>query len=587
MVAASRLRQRKQAAVAAPVVGLLWLGAAAQLVRALGELDFRRVQFVAAVVLDLDRVAGMVVLDRRGHVVRVVDLLAVDLHEQIAAARDVAARVAALAAAQAGVVGGAVVHGLLDQSAVVHGQVEILRDVIVHVRHGHSEIGALDLVALTQLGEQRLGGVDRDREADPHRALARPAGGDLGVDPDNATARVEQRAARVAGVDRGIRLDDVPDLEAVWSGYLTLERRHDSSGHRALEAERVADRDHRVADLRLRGVTERHRDEVLHVARVDLQHREVGGLVYPLHLGVNGVAVLGEADGHVVGAGHDVRVGEDRAVLVDHEAGAGRGALVGLAEDRFLTAHSLGLHVDDAAGLLSVDVANGTALAIPFARRGLRNGRRPDDGARVARVDDVGGDQYRAEYEHDETAEKSGKDVRDRGVHASLSREATLEAGKSGAAALRPGAAGRYRQQAPEPPGQAAARGQLAPEGAAFRRAGRRRRPRVVTVGAKPARVRGRRRAGGPSEPPLEPEQCRGRGHLPAEANERPPQLAQLALGELERGEPAEPADAQRHDEPGAARQHQRKRQERDHHPAGATTVFGRTGAAAGALREG
>ena len=51
---------------------------------------------------------------------------------------------------------------------------------------------------------ERLGDVDRDREADAGRVA-----GDRGVDADDRAVGVEQRAAAVAGVDRGVGLDEV------------------------------------------------------------------------------------------------------------------------------------------------------------------------------------------------------------------------------------------------------------------------------------------------------------------------------------------------------------------------------------------
>ena len=66
--------------------------------------------------------------------------------------------------------------------------------------------------------------------------------------PITRARAVEQRPAGVALVDRGVGLDDVLDLEVVGRGDDALERRHDPRGRGALEAEGVADRDHRVAD---------------------------------------------------------------------------------------------------------------------------------------------------------------------------------------------------------------------------------------------------------------------------------------------------------------------------------------------------
>ena len=63
---------------------------------------------------------------------------------------------------------------------------------------------------------------------------------------------VEQRAARVARVDRGVGLDHLVDLEAVGRLDVAAEAGHDALGRRAVEAERVADRDGGVAHLHAR-----------------------------------------------------------------------------------------------------------------------------------------------------------------------------------------------------------------------------------------------------------------------------------------------------------------------------------------------
>ena len=62
------------------------------------------------------------------------------------------------------------------------------------------------------------------------------------------------------------------------------------------------------------GVAERERLEAVHLRRVDLQHREVGGGVAAADLGVDAVALLVEAHRDAVGALDHVGVGDDRAL---------------------------------------------------------------------------------------------------------------------------------------------------------------------------------------------------------------------------------------------------------------------------------
>src|SRR5437867_9225110 len=56
------------------------------------------------------------------------------------------------------------------------------------------------------------------------------------------------------------------------------------------------------------------------VARGDLEDRDVGRLVDAEHLGGE-LALVGQLDGHFIGAIDDVRIGEDHAVRADDEAG--------------------------------------------------------------------------------------------------------------------------------------------------------------------------------------------------------------------------------------------------------------------------
>ena len=140
-------------------------------------------------------------------------------------------------------------------------------------------------------------GVGRDREAHAH-VPARAGGGDLRVHPDHPPAGVHQRAAGVPGVDRGVGLDHLVDLEAVRRLDLASEAGDDSLGGRAVEAERVAHRHDGVADLhRRRSPPSASGAGFPACVRVDAERGQVGGGVAAEHLGGDAVAVLAEADG--------------------------------------------------------------------------------------------------------------------------------------------------------------------------------------------------------------------------------------------------------------------------------------------------
>ncbi len=177
-------------------------------------------------------------------------------------------------------------------------------------------------------GDELLGdgeGVgDRDDEADVRRLLLLVAGGDGGVDADDLAVGVDQRPARVARADGGVGLDQAGQRAALGVDG-PPERRHDALGHgrAAVEGERVADRHDLVADgaaspeANVAGTT------------------PVASSSWSTAMSLPGVgaddgrrAVLA-VDVHrdVLGAGHDVGVGQDVPGAVEHDAGAGRLAL--------------------------------------------------------------------------------------------------------------------------------------------------------------------------------------------------------------------------------------------------------------------
>ena len=99
-----------------------------------------------------------------------------------------------------------------------------------------------------------------------------------------------------------------------------LDGADDADGGGAAEGERVADRDHGVADLDEIGVAERERAERAGV-RLDLEDGDVGGRVGADHGRVQ-LLVAGEAHLDAPGARDDPVARDDVPGLVDHEAGA-------------------------------------------------------------------------------------------------------------------------------------------------------------------------------------------------------------------------------------------------------------------------
>ena len=127
-----------------------------------------------------------------------------------------------VAAAHSGPLGRAAGNHLLHQHAGIDRQAH-LRGQIRSNRIGHdAQRGPLDAPVAGQVGQHGLGRVDGNGKADA-RTLVGAVGGDHRVDADHLAARVQQRAAGVAGIDGRVGLDGVFDRRAFsvseWSGW--------------------------------------------------------------------------------------------------------------------------------------------------------------------------------------------------------------------------------------------------------------------------------------------------------------------------------------------------------------------------------
>ena len=127
-----------------------------------------------------------------------------------------------------------------------------------------AEVGARHAPVASSCGITTLAVSTGHGEADPDAARRpSPPVAICELMPITRPGRVEQRAAGVARVERGVRLDHVRRSRSR-SGAVepALERGDDAGRQRPLEPERVADRDRRVADLHAGGVAELERLQV-------------------------------------------------------------------------------------------------------------------------------------------------------------------------------------------------------------------------------------------------------------------------------------------------------------------------------------
>ena len=116
--------------------------------------------------------------------------------------------------------------------------------------------------------DDALGRVGGDGEAD---ALRRQD--DRRVDADDVARRIDQRPAGIAGIERGIGLDDVVEQTSRLAAHRAAERADDARGHRMLESVRAADGDRDLADAHAEQIGE---PPVAQARRADLEDSEIG-----------------------------------------------------------------------------------------------------------------------------------------------------------------------------------------------------------------------------------------------------------------------------------------------------------------------
>ena len=215
----------------------------------------------------------------------------------------------------AGAIRGRSLHDAGHQGAGRLGETEFLGDVRVDAIKLNAEDAAFHLTVFNELVHDAADHIDRDRKADTD--VAAGARQDCRIDADQFAAQIHQGAAGVSGVDRGVGLDEILVAAGFRVDVAAPQRAHDARGDGVLQSERVADRDHVVADLELARIAERHGDQI---RLLSLQYCDIGAFVAADDFGAES-AVIEQGDGDLAGVLDHVVIGDDVAVFrVDDDA---------------------------------------------------------------------------------------------------------------------------------------------------------------------------------------------------------------------------------------------------------------------------
>ena len=129
------------------------------------------------------------------------------------------------------------------------GSPSCLRLLVVDVLRHDADPAADHAAVIEDLLHDAARQIHRDRKADALDAdiAAVVLVEHRGVDADQLAARVDQRAAGIAGIDRGIGLNEI--LEGRDAELTAAGGADDAVGDGLRQAQRIADRQHRIPDL--------------------------------------------------------------------------------------------------------------------------------------------------------------------------------------------------------------------------------------------------------------------------------------------------------------------------------------------------
>ena len=194
------------------------------------------------------------------------------------------------------------------------------------------------------------GHVNRDGEGNAHEAAA--AAVNLRVDADHLAAQVKQRAARIAGVDGDVGLNE---RRVVFVGQGAVFGRHDACGNAVVETEGRTDGGHPFAGFQLARIAQLGHGQI---GGIDFQQGNVGFFVCADEFG-RVFALVVQRDFDVVHVFDDVGVGQDIAVFADNHAGTEIGFVIAVQSVRIIG--------DDAFEKIGKGIDVGTFLCAAFA----------------------------------------------------------------------------------------------------------------------------------------------------------------------------------------------------------------------------
>src|SRR5690606_14478369 len=216
----------------------------ARLPRCFAELDLQGLPLSVSHDLDVHRLPRSRGRAQVAELTRVANFLARDARHDVAAPKAVLR-------------GGPSRAHPRDQNARRLLEAERLSEISIDVLDRDTEKSARDAALLEQGLHDRPRHVARDREADPH--VAASARKDGRWNADELAFEVHERAARVAGIDRGVGLNEVFVLDD--TEVRAPLSRDDAHRHGLTDAEGIADGEDDFAEAHGVGVRELERLE--------------------------------------------------------------------------------------------------------------------------------------------------------------------------------------------------------------------------------------------------------------------------------------------------------------------------------------